>query len=163
MPTIRSGCSATTADDELGRVVGGERRLGRRDRRVAVDQADREGAAERRRLGVQDVDLVGLGRQLDRHPEARLALRAARESELAADRRAVVLEVDGDRDPRPEPGVTAEQDARLHRRSADRRCGAGDGPKGGEDERDRGQDPGAATSGRGVAWHERVTGHGHST
>ena len=42
-------------------------------------------------------------------------------------------------------------------------AGAGDGPKGGEDERDRGQDPGAATSGQGVAWHERVTGHGHST
>ena len=149
--------------DELCRVVGGERRLGRRDRLVAVDQGDREGGAERRWLAIQDVDLVGLGRQLDRHPEARLALRAARESELAADRRAVVLEMDGDRDPRPEPGMTAEQDARLHRRSADRRCGAGDGPKGGEDKRDRGQDPGAATSGQGVAWHERVTGHGHST
>src|SRR6185369_29827 len=112
----------------------GECRLGGCDRPVTVDQADREGGAERRWLPIQDVDLVGLGRQLDRHAEARLALRAARESELAADRRAVVLEMNGDRDPRPEPGMTAEQDARLHRRFADRGCRAGDGPKGSEDE-----------------------------
>ena len=163
MPTIRSGCSATTATTSCVASWVVKVGLADRDRLVAVDEGDRQGAAERGRLGVEDVDLIGLGRQLDGHPEARLALGAARESQLAADRRAVVLEVDGDRDPRPEPGVTAEQDASLHRRPADRRRGAGDRPEGREDERDRGDDPGSATRDRGVAWHERVTGHGHST
>jgi hypothetical protein len=59
--------------------------------------------------------------------------------------------------------MAAEQDARLHRRFADCDCRAGDGPKSAEDERDRGQDPDAATCSERVAWHERVTGHGHST
>ena len=104
-------------DDELGRVVGGERRLGRGDRRLAIDERDGKLAAERRGLGVQDVDLVRLRRQLDGLPETGLTLRAARQAELAGDRRTVVLEVDRDRDPRPEPCVTAEQDAGLHRQA----------------------------------------------
>ena len=56
-------------DDELGGVVGRERRLGRGDRRLAVDERDGELAAERRGLGVQDVDLVRLRRQVDGLPE----------------------------------------------------------------------------------------------
>ena len=44
-------------DDELGGVVDRELRLGRGDRRLAVDERDGELAAERRGLGVQDVDL----------------------------------------------------------------------------------------------------------
>ena len=97
-------------------------------------------------------------------PKLRLALRAAGEPELAADRRAVVLEMDGDRDPRPEPGMTAEQDARLHRRSPTAAAaGPATGPRAVKTSAIAASDPDAATSGQGVAWHERVTGHGHST
>ena len=117
------------ADDELVDVVAGERRLGRRDRRLAIDERDRKVVAERRGLGVQDVDLVRLRRELDGLPELGLTLRTARQAELAGDRRPVVLEVDRDRDPRPEPSVTAEQDAGLHRQAVGGGDGAAAGPR----------------------------------
>ena len=121
--------------------------------RLAVDERDGEVAAERRGLGVQDVDLIRLRRQLDGLPELGLALRPTRQAELARDRRAVVLEVDRDRDPRPEPCVTAEQDAGLHRQAVGRRGGAATGPsavttsaKRGHDPRRRGERPGSGVA-----------------
>ena len=52
-----------------------------------VDQVDLELPAERGRLGVQAIGLVGLGRQVDRGAEAGPALGAAGEPQLADDRR----------------------------------------------------------------------------
>ena len=57
LPTMPLGVLGDDRDDQLGGVVDRERRLGRGDRRLAVDERDGELAAERRRLGVQDVDL----------------------------------------------------------------------------------------------------------
>ena len=104
------------AHDQLGRVADRVLGTGRRDLVVALDEVDLDLAPEARRLRVQEVDLVRAGWQVDGRPVLRPALRAAVESEFAGDRGSVVAEVDLDRHPRADPGVTAEQDPRIHRR-----------------------------------------------
>ena len=103
------------AHDQLGRVADRVLGTGRRDLVVALDEVDLDLAPEARRLRVQEVDLVRAGGQVDGCPVLRLALRAAVESEFAGDRGSVVAEVNLDRHPRADAGVTAEQDARIHR------------------------------------------------
>ena len=66
-------------------------------------------APECRRLGVEHVRLVRLGRQIDGSTESGLALAPAGQSELAGDGRTVVDEVDLDRHPRPDPGVASSR------------------------------------------------------
>ena len=104
------------AHDQLGRVADRVLGTGRRDLVVALDEVDLDLAPEARRLGVQEVDLVRAGGQVDGRPVLRPALRAAVESEFAGDRGSVVAQVNLDGHPRAGPGVTAEQDSRLHRR-----------------------------------------------
>jgi hypothetical protein len=100
--------------DGLRRVADGVLRARAGNFLVALDQVDLDLAAEGRWLRVEQVDLVRAGRQVDRRPVLGAALRPAIETELAGHRRTVVAEVDLDRHPRSDAGVTAEQDARLH-------------------------------------------------
>ena len=80
LPDESLGMLGDDSHDELARVMDREWRLARRDRRVALDEVHLELGPERRRLGVDDVCLVGLGRQVDLRPELRLALRASRQA-----------------------------------------------------------------------------------
>ena len=92
-----------------------------------------------------------------------LQRRRAGQTELAADGRTVVPQMDRDRRPRPGARVAAEEDARLHRRGVG--CGGGSGqwPECGREEAQHRHDPGGPSGGRGAAGPERVTEHGHPT
>ncbi len=107
-------------DHHLGPVVDRVRRLGGGDRRLSGVEADLELTPETRRLRVQAMGLVGLGRRLDEGPEARPPLRPARDAQLAHDRWAVVLEPDVDGHPRPDTGMPIEHDGGLHRQAGGR-------------------------------------------
>ena len=140
-------------DDQLGAVVGCVVGLDRGHGGVAFHELDLEVLAEGRRLRVEQERLVGLGRQVRGDGEARLALGAAGDPELAVDRRAVVLEVDRDRHPGADPGVATEQHPRLHRRPTrgrDRqRRGSQGADQDGHDRRDpasRGGRPGSCVA-----------------
>ena len=109
------------AHHHLRRVVDREGRGGRRDRRGAIDQADLDLTAEARRLRVQAMGLVRLGRDVDHGAEPRPTLDAARHPELADDGRPIVLEADVDGHPGTDAGVAIEQDRGLHRKAGRRR------------------------------------------
>ena len=149
--------------DQLGAVVGRVGGLDRGHGGVAFHELDLQVLAEGRRLRVEQERLVGLGRQVRGDGEARLALGAAGDPELAVDRRAVVLEVDRDRHPGADPGMATEQHPGLHRRATrgrDRQCrGAQRAHQDGHDRRD----PERPAGTRGAVWHERATEHRHPT
>ena len=104
------------AHDQLGRVADRVLGAGRRDLVVTLDEVDLDLAPEARGLGIEEVDLVRAGWQVDRRPVPRPALRAAVEPELAGHRGSVVAEMDLDGHPRADPRMTAEQHPRFHRR-----------------------------------------------
>ena len=106
------------------------------------------------------MNLVRLGRQVDEPPEAGLALRPAGQAELTADGRAVVLQVDRDRHPRPDAGVPAEQEAGLHRRGLRRRGGGSQRPERDDEKAEDGRDTDGAAGAPGDVRHEWVTAHG---
>ncbi len=155
-------------DDELGGVVAGELDLDAVDGRAALHEGDLHGPAEAGRLGVQPIDLVRLGRQVDGGPEARLAGQAAGQAQLAGDRGAVVLEVDVDAHPGALAGVPVEQDAGFHGQALDRGPGRGRGDaEQGQDHEQRGREPsrraptaGGGRGGLGVAHAHSVRGVG---
>ena len=113
-PTIRRAVLGDDADDELGRVVDRDRDLlSWRSTWSPLDEEDLELLAERRAAGRRGRCVLSDGRrQVDRRRERVPPWVPPCEPELAADRRAVVLEVDLDRDPGAEPGVALEQDPR---------------------------------------------------
>ena len=77
-------------------------------------EVDGDVPPERRWLGVKDVGLAGVRGQVHGHRIARVRLRSAVHLELAADLRAVVLEVDLDRGPRAGSRVALEQHPGIH-------------------------------------------------
>ena len=99
---------------------------------VRLDQAHLDVASESRWLDIEAVDLVGQGRQIDDRAEPGSALRPAGQPELPGDRRAIVLEVDVDGHPRPDPAVPIEQDGGVHRQPDRRRDGGRADARGGE-------------------------------
>ena len=114
------GLLGDDADDHLGRIVNDECH-GLRDDNVAVrHEAYVDGPPEGRWLHEQHIVLGGVGRQVDRRSELGPALRAAREAELADDRRPVIPEVDPEGHPRADPGVALEHRRRFHHRPVDR-------------------------------------------
>ena len=84
--TMPAGCAATTPTMSWFDVVDRERDLLAGERLVADDELDLDLPAERGRLGVEHVALVGRAGQVDRDREPRPALRPALEAELADDR-----------------------------------------------------------------------------
>src|SRR5262249_31081719 len=113
-----------------------------------ADERDLELLAERWRLGVQDPVLVGWRIELDRCRVPGATLASTLESQLAADGRSLVVEVDLDRDPGAEADVALEQHAGAHR-------GCVTGPRGRARER---QEERSDHEERG----ERATSHDHS-
>ena len=115
--------------------------------------------AERGRLGVQDPGLVGRAVELDGGRVTGPTLAAALEPDLAADRRPAVDEVDLDRDPRADAGMSLEEDPGRHRRWIGGQRSGRSRSGGGKD-----QQAGRHETSEDVADPlRRVTGHGHSS
>ena len=78
------------------------------------DEVDRHVPPEGRRLGVEDIRLAGVRREVDGHRVPGIRLVAAVHLELAADLGTVVLEVDLDGRPGARSGMALEQHAGVH-------------------------------------------------